>query len=38
MAAALLPFIIRLVRPVRRAGSSAPRAVPVQSHREVCCM
>ena len=30
--------IIRLVRPVGRAGSSEPRAVPVQSHREVCCM
>ena len=34
MAAVWLP--VRLGRPVSRAGSSAPRAMPVQSHREVC--
>ena len=34
MAPVWLP--VRLGRPVSRAGSSAPRAIPVQSHREAC--
>ena len=34
MAPVWLP--VHLGRPVSRAGSSAPRAIPVQSHREAC--